>query len=152
MDFELTDDQKQLRDAVRAFARQALNERLEQRDHDGEFPRDEWRKCAEFGLLGLPVPAAYGGQGQDLVTTTDRHGSAGLGLPRQRLGLQPERADVGGADAARALRQRGTEARVAAEAGERRGDRCARHHRAGRGLGRVLAGLARRAQGRAATC
>ena len=70
MNFELTDDQKQLRDAVRAFAREALNDRLEQRDHDGEFPRGEWRKCAEFGLLGLPVPAAYGGQGQDLVTTT----------------------------------------------------------------------------------
>jgi len=70
MNFELTDDQQQLRDAVRAFAREALNDRLEQRDHDGEFPRDEWRQCAEFGLLGLPVPAAYGGQGQDLVTTT----------------------------------------------------------------------------------
>jgi len=70
MNFELTDDQKQLRDAVRAFARESLNDGLEQRDHDGTFPRAEWKKCAEFGLLGLPVPADFGGQGQDLVTTT----------------------------------------------------------------------------------
>jgi alkylation response protein AidB-like acyl-CoA dehydrogenase len=70
MDFEITPEQKELRDAVRAFAREALNDKLEQRDHAGAFPRDEWRKCAEFGLLGLPVPTSYGGQGQDLVTTT----------------------------------------------------------------------------------
>jgi len=70
MDFELSPDQQELRAAVRAFAREALNDDLEARDHEGLFPRDAWRRCAEFGLLGLPVPAEYGGQGQDLVTTT----------------------------------------------------------------------------------
>jgi len=70
MDFELSPEQMELRTAVRAFAREALNDRLEQRDEDGAFPRDCWQKCAEFGLLGLPVPAEFGGQGQDLVTTT----------------------------------------------------------------------------------
>jgi alkylation response protein AidB-like acyl-CoA dehydrogenase len=70
MDFELSPDQQELRAAVRAFAREALNDDLEARDHEGRFPRDAWRQCAEFGLLGLPVPADYGGQGQDLVTTT----------------------------------------------------------------------------------
>ena len=70
MDFEITSEQQELRAAVRAFAREELNHDLERRDHEGTFPRDCWRKCAEFGLLGLPVPAEYGGQGQDLVTTT----------------------------------------------------------------------------------
>ncbi len=70
MDFEITPEQQELSAAVRAFAREALNLDLEQRDHDGTFPRDCWQKCADFGLLGLPVPAEYGGQGQDLVTTT----------------------------------------------------------------------------------
>ena len=70
MDFEPSAEQRELRDAVRAFARAQLNDGLERRDHEGTFPRECWRKCAGFGLLGLPVPAAYGGQGQDLVTTT----------------------------------------------------------------------------------
>ncbi len=70
MDFELSAEQVELRDATRAFAREALNDGLEQRDHEGTFPRDCWKKCADFGLLGLPVPAEYGGQGQDLITTT----------------------------------------------------------------------------------
>jgi alkylation response protein AidB-like acyl-CoA dehydrogenase len=70
MDFEVTPEQLELRAAVRAFAREQLNHDLERRDHEGAFPRDCWQKCAEFGLLGLPVPVEYGGQGQDLVTTT----------------------------------------------------------------------------------
>src|SRR6185369_4514469 len=78
----------------------------------------------------------------------DRHGSPGLGLPRQRSRLQPERADVGGADAARPLWQRGAEARLAAAPRERRGDRRPRHHRARLGLGRVLPHLARGARAR----
>jgi hypothetical protein len=70
MDFEISPEQAELRDAIKAFAREQLNDDLEKRDHDGVFPRECWQKCAEFGLLGLPVPAEFGGQGQDLVTTT----------------------------------------------------------------------------------
>lgn len=70
MDFELSADQTELRTAIRAFAREELNHDLEQRDHDGMFPRDCWQKCADFGLLGMPVPTEYGGQGEDLITTT----------------------------------------------------------------------------------
>jgi alkylation response protein AidB-like acyl-CoA dehydrogenase len=70
MNFEITPDQLELRASVRAFAREELNHDLEQRDHDGTFPRDCWQKCADFGLLGLPIAAEFGGQGQDLLTTT----------------------------------------------------------------------------------
>ena len=43
------------------------------------------RRCARFGILGLPVPAEYGGQGQDLPTTVAAveglgHGCADTGL------------------------------------------------------------------------
>lgn len=79
MNFEITPEQLELRAAVRAFARAELNHDLEQRDHDAMFPRDCWQKCADFGLLGLPVPAEYGGQGQDLVTTTIAMEAAGWG-------------------------------------------------------------------------
>lgn len=70
MDFDLSAEQQELRTAVRSFAREQLNDALEARDEAGTFPRAEWQKCAEFGLLGLPVPGEYGGQGEDLVTTT----------------------------------------------------------------------------------
>src|SRR5262249_55924720 len=43
---------------------------LEARDARACFPRECWKKCADFGLLGLPVPVEYGGQGLDLLTTT----------------------------------------------------------------------------------
>ena len=70
MDFALSPEQSELAKAVREFASRELNHDLEARDREATFPRACWRQCAEFGLLGLPVPAAYGGQGQDLVTTT----------------------------------------------------------------------------------
>jgi len=69
MDFELTLEQRELSRAVFAFARGQLNADLETHDDAGSFPREEWMKCAQFGLLGLPIPAEYGGQGQDLLTT-----------------------------------------------------------------------------------
>ena len=70
MDLELSAEQRELHDAVLEFARAELNDDLETRDAAACFPRECWKKCAEFGLLGLPVPAEYGGQGQDLLTTT----------------------------------------------------------------------------------
>ena len=70
MDFELSSEQQELRSAVRTFGREQLNDGLEARDDAGTFSRDAWMKCAEFGVLGLPVPAEYGGQGLDMVTTT----------------------------------------------------------------------------------
>ena len=70
MDFALSPEQAELARAVREFARRELNHDLEARDRAGVFPRECWTRCAEFGLLGLPIPTAYGGQGQDLLTTT----------------------------------------------------------------------------------
>lgn len=68
MNFEPTEDQKSLQDAIRAFGA-TLNAGMIERDAEAEFPRDAWRKCAEFGIPGLPIPEAYGGTGQDLLTT-----------------------------------------------------------------------------------
>jgi alkylation response protein AidB-like acyl-CoA dehydrogenase len=69
MDFALSAEQLELSCAVYDFARQQLNDDLTLRDSNGLFSRELWLKCAEFGLLGLPIPAEYGGQGQDLITT-----------------------------------------------------------------------------------
>jgi alkylation response protein AidB-like acyl-CoA dehydrogenase len=69
MDFTFTEEQVQLRHAVRAFARNELGGNVTTRDAAQEFRRDLWEHCARFGIPGLPIPAAYGGQGADPITT-----------------------------------------------------------------------------------
>ena len=64
----LDDDQRLLYESVVEFAKQELNEELLLRDHEGVFSREAWRKCAEFGLQGLPVPEEHGGSGAGVTT------------------------------------------------------------------------------------
>lgn len=66
MHFELTEQQRKLQDGAIEFARAALAGSLVERDRDGEFDHAGWKRCAEFGVLGLPVPEAYGGLGLGL--------------------------------------------------------------------------------------
>jgi alkylation response protein AidB-like acyl-CoA dehydrogenase len=68
IEFELTDEQRMLRETVLEFARRELDDDVMRGDREGRFSRDAWRKCAELGLQGLPVPTEYGGSGADPVT------------------------------------------------------------------------------------
>ncbi len=68
MNFELTHEQLALREEVIAFAQDSLHEDLIRIDHEGRFPRENWRRCAQFGLQGLAVPAEYGGRDGDALT------------------------------------------------------------------------------------
>ena len=65
MDFNLTSEQKLLRDSIVKFARGELNHEVVERDRAQTFPRELWRQCAAVGLLGLPAPEEYGGVGAD---------------------------------------------------------------------------------------
>jgi alkylation response protein AidB-like acyl-CoA dehydrogenase len=69
MEFGLTPEQESLRDAVVRFSRETLNEGVIERDRGQTFDRALWRRCGEMGLTGLPVPAEYGGNGLDAVTS-----------------------------------------------------------------------------------
>jgi alkylation response protein AidB-like acyl-CoA dehydrogenase len=69
MDFAWSDEQLAFRHAVVEFAQKELNDRLVERDARYEFSREAWNKAAEFGLIGLPFPEEYGGQGADYLTT-----------------------------------------------------------------------------------
>jgi alkylation response protein AidB-like acyl-CoA dehydrogenase len=63
MDFSWTEEQRQLADTLRRFADNEYtveHRRKVARDHQG-LCRDAWRAYAEFGVLGLTVPEAYGG-------------------------------------------------------------------------------------------
>lgn len=65
MDFNLSSEQKQLRESIVKFAQGELNRDVIERDREQIFSRELWRQCADFGLLGLPVPEEYGGSGAD---------------------------------------------------------------------------------------
>ncbi len=69
MDFSWSDEQLAFKDAVVRFARKELNDGLAERERDGKLSRRNWQKCAEFGLIGLATPEAYGGAGEDILTT-----------------------------------------------------------------------------------
>mgnify|MGYP000400861271 CR=1 FL=1 len=46
----------------------SLNDGLAERDRLGEFDRSLWLRCADFGILGLPIPERYGGSEQEVPT------------------------------------------------------------------------------------
>ncbi|HPF22755.1 MAG TPA: acyl-CoA dehydrogenase family protein [Hyphomonas sp.] len=70
MDFNLSPEQRALRNEIVKFARKELNKDVEARDAAKEFPRELWLKCGEMGLQGLTVPEEFGGAGLDAVSTS----------------------------------------------------------------------------------
>ncbi len=68
MDLTFTDEQQQFHDTVVAFAARELNGDVVERDGEHRFPAEAWKRCAAFGLQGLPVPDEYGGSGADPLT------------------------------------------------------------------------------------
>jgi alkylation response protein AidB-like acyl-CoA dehydrogenase len=67
MDFELTDDQRRIRDVAREFAQAELGEKIAPYDARHEFPHAIVEKLGPLGFLGVLVPEEYGGSGLDYV-------------------------------------------------------------------------------------
>jgi len=63
---QLTEQQQALQEGAIQFAREALSDDMIARDREGRFDRELWRRCAAFGVLGMPVPADFGGMGLGL--------------------------------------------------------------------------------------
>ncbi|HEX7293298.1 MAG TPA: acyl-CoA dehydrogenase family protein [Solirubrobacterales bacterium] len=61
MDFELSDEQRLLRDTVRDFARQEVAPVAEELDREKRFPYEIVEKMGGLGLMGIPFPQEYGG-------------------------------------------------------------------------------------------
>ena len=68
MDLAFSPEQDELVRTLRQFARRELAPHSAQWDRTGKFPWEAWRRMGELGLLGLRVPAAYGGQEADFLT------------------------------------------------------------------------------------
>jgi len=68
MNFELTEEQKAVRDAARDFAQNVLKPGVIERDRDQKFPVEEVKQLGELGFLGMMVDPKYGGGGMDTMS------------------------------------------------------------------------------------
>lgn len=68
MDFELTQDQKMIREMVRSFVQDELKPIVTVLENKGEFPASIIKKMGGLGLLGMVVPERYGGSGLDSIS------------------------------------------------------------------------------------
>jgi short-chain 2-methylacyl-CoA dehydrogenase len=68
VNFDLTDEQELIRRTVREFAESRVAPVAEELDRESRFPYDLVAELGELGLMGLPVPEAYGGAGGDTVS------------------------------------------------------------------------------------
>ncbi len=76
MEFSWSEEAVSLRRAAEEFGA-SLNEGIEERDRAGIFDRSLWNRCADFGVLGLPIPERYGGTAQELPAIVNALDSLG---------------------------------------------------------------------------
>ncbi|WP_224449960.1 acyl-CoA dehydrogenase [Haloprofundus salilacus] len=84
MDFQLSAEQKQIRDMVAEFVDEEIRPVAADIDETDEFPADLVSEMAELGLMGMPFPEKYGGAGLDyhsyaIGLEEISRGSGGLG-------------------------------------------------------------------------
>src|ERR1700748_3970212 len=65
MNFDLSDEQRLLRDTVREFARAEIAAVAEELDRTKSFPYAIVKQLGDLGLMGIPFPESYGGAGGD---------------------------------------------------------------------------------------
>ena len=68
MDFQLTEEQRVLKKALRDFAQAEIAPGASERDEKKQFPHELIPKMAQMGLFGIMVPEEYGGDGLDALS------------------------------------------------------------------------------------
>ncbi len=67
-DFDLTEEQRLVRAAVRDFAEREILPHVETYEREARYPTELIQKLVPLGYLGPLIPEEYGGTGQDLLT------------------------------------------------------------------------------------
>ena len=68
MNFDLTEEQRMIRDTAREFAEKEVKPAAADIDRTDEFPWKIYRRMAELGLIAMTLPLEYGGSGADTVS------------------------------------------------------------------------------------
>jgi acyl-CoA dehydrogenase len=67
MNFDLTEEQKDIKKAAREFAEKMFPEFAEECDLSETFPKVLWKKACDLGFVGVFIDEAYGGPGLGLL-------------------------------------------------------------------------------------
>jgi len=67
MNFDITEEQRMIRDMAREFARKEIAPVAGKNEREGHFPRTILKKLAELGLMGVNIPQEYGGAESGVV-------------------------------------------------------------------------------------
>lgn len=70
MDFELSEEHRQIRDTLAGFAEREIKPHAGKWDRDGIFPRAVIEQIGALGFLGVAFPEKYGGGGADTLSQT----------------------------------------------------------------------------------
>ena len=68
MNFDLTEEQKMVKDTARKFADSEIMPYARENDVKERFPIEIFKRMAELGFLGGPIPEKYGGAGLDFIS------------------------------------------------------------------------------------
>ncbi len=68
MDFELTEEQRMVKEAAADFAKNTLAPRAEEFDQNEEIPREIYQELASLGYMGIMVPEEFGGSNFDFIS------------------------------------------------------------------------------------
>ena len=68
MDFNLSKQQELIRQLMHDFAENEVKPLAAEIDDTEQFPVETVRKMAKYGMLGINIPAQYGGAGGDTLS------------------------------------------------------------------------------------
>lgn len=68
MNICFSNEQEAMRHLIRQFAKEEVAPEVERMENAKRFPKEIIRKMGELGLMGIPIPKKYGGQGLDYTT------------------------------------------------------------------------------------
>ena len=68
MDFQLSGEQRMVRDMFRRFAEEVIEPKAAELDETHEHPADIIKQLGELKMMGITVPEEYGGAGMDYVS------------------------------------------------------------------------------------
>jgi alkylation response protein AidB-like acyl-CoA dehydrogenase len=68
MDFDFSQEQKMIQETIRKFAKEEIAPAARENDKKARFPREIFKKLADLGFMGTPIPEEYGGAGFDYIS------------------------------------------------------------------------------------
>ena len=68
MNFDLTDEQREIQNAARDFAQGEIAPVAEELDREKRFPYEVVAQLGELGFMGMPIPEEWGGAGADTLS------------------------------------------------------------------------------------